>query len=150
MLLKHFSWGYTVRDVILAQTLPLSCLWCCVSQLVQLFLFGFCLFVLNYHVSMFKPILYTHGTMLSHKYLTWLEKHPTLSQEKTCYLTVISSTTLNSSYSMEENIQTWFTRATYPADPHYYCCICNCPRIQERQVSQGEVTSLMRPVNMER
>lgn len=59
------------------------------------------LFVLNYHVSMFKPILYIHGTMLSHEPLTWLERHPTLSQEKTHYLTVISSTTLNSSYPMK-------------------------------------------------
>ena len=116
----------------------------------DIFIWFVSLFVLKYHVSMFKPLLHIHGTMLLHESLTWLEKHPTLSQEKTHYLTVISSTTLNSSYSMKGNIQMWFTRTAYPTDPHYYCCICNCPRIQERQVFQREVTSFIRPVNTER
>lgn len=42
-------------------------------------IFDVCLFVLNYQVSVFKPILHIHETMLLHESLTRLEMHPTVS-----------------------------------------------------------------------
>lgn len=82
--------------------------------------------------------------------LNTVRKESHLSQEKAHHPTVISSTTLNPRYSMKENIQMWPTRTAYPTDPHCSCSICKCPRIQERQVLQGEVISFMREVNMKR
>lgn len=74
MLLKHFSWGYTMRDVMLAQAFPpLSLMMSCFTTYTDIFIWVF-LWILKYHISMFKPALHIHGTMLLHEPLNVLRK----------------------------------------------------------------------------
>lgn len=75
MLLKHFSWAYTMKYNSSPDSPTLMFTMLCFPAGRYLC----CLFVLNYQVSMFKPILHIHETMLLHEFLTWLEKHPTVS-----------------------------------------------------------------------
>lgn len=146
MLIKPFSWDYG-RCNASPGSPPLSFMTLCFTTYSDIFIWGF-LWILKYHVSMFKLVLYIHGTMLLHAPLMCLEKHPTLSQEKAHHPTVISSTTVSPRYFMKGNKQMWSTRTAHPTDPRCSCCICKCPGIQERQVLQGEVISFMKEVNM--